>query len=139
MPLTANIHLTRVHITLAGNSPTGVRAGSAGSIGGGGSRSTSRVREGEFRAYANGTVRLVTGNTTQRTHTFALRALTPTDLDTLHDLAGKTCLFRDSYGARFYGSFLVVDEVTIPLSGTTGAPLTDVGLQITQVTYTEGA
>jgi hypothetical protein len=138
MPLTANIHLTRVHITLAGNSATGVRAGSSGSIGGGGSRLDTRARAGEFRAYANGAVRLVTGTTRQRTHTFALRALPPADLATIHDLAGRTCLFRDSYGARFYCSFLVTDEVTIPLTGTATGPLTDVGIQITEVTYTEG-
>lgn len=139
MPLTVTCHLTKVIISLAGNSPISVVAGSSGSIGGGGSKTDSREVEGEFRTYANGVTRLLTGTGTSRTHTLALRALTPTQLATLHSLAGKTCLFRDTYGRRFYGAFLVSDETTIPLSGLTAATMaTDVGLAITEVTYTEG-
>lgn len=139
---TATLTLTRVCVTLAGNQPlgtTGVRGGSAGSIGGGGNRVESRESEGEFRQYANGTTRLVTGSGFTRSQNFALRALTKADVKTLRSMAGKTCLFRDTYGTKFYGSFLVLDEVTIPFSGTGGSgTLADVALQVTEVSYTEG-
>lgn len=140
MTLQATCHLNRVHITLAGNTNTGVTAGSAGSIGGGGSRADARSINGEFRTYANGTVRLLTGNAASHTHTLALRALTPTQLTVLQSLVGKTCLFRDSYGQRFYGAFIATDMSTIPLSGSNTAStyLTDVGLTVTEVTYVEG-
>lgn len=139
MTLQTSVHLTRVHITKAGNTNIGVVAGSAGSVGGGGSRADTRSLNGEFRTYANGIVRLLTGTAKSHTHSLALRALNPTDLATLQSLIGVTCLFRDTYGQRFYGSFLSTDMVTIPLSGATAAAvLTDVGLTITEVTYTEG-
>ena len=139
MPLTTTCHLTRVIISLAGNSPTSVVSGSAGSIGGGGGKSDSRETEGEFRQYANGVTRLLTGTGTSRVHTLALRALTAAQLDVLHSLVGKTCLFRDTYGRRFYGSFLVTDEVAIPLSGSLSSTMQwDVALAITEVNYTEG-
>lgn len=140
MTLQAQVHLNRVHITEAGNTNIGVVAGSAGSIGGGGSRTDSRSLNGEFRSYANGVTRLLTGNAKSHTHTLALRALPPADVATLISLIGVTCLFRDSYGQRFYGSFLATDMVTIPLSGqnTATTVLTDVGLTVTEVSYTEG-
>ena len=140
MPLQATCHLNRVHITLAGNTNIGVTAGSSGSIGGGGSRQDNRSANGEFRRYANGVTRLLTGTSNSHTHSLALRALTQSQVQTLLSLIGKTCLFRDSYGARFYGAFLAADMTTIPLSGsnTASTNLTDVGLTITEVTYTEG-
>lgn len=140
MALTTSIHLSKVIISLAGNSPTNVIAGSSGSIGGGGAKTDSRSLEGEFRTYANGVVRLLTGTGTSHVLTFALRALPPADLTALHSFVGKVCLFRDTAGRRFYGSFLVTDETTIPLSGagTSTTVLTDVGLAITEVNYTEG-
>jgi hypothetical protein len=139
MPLTGSCHLTRVHITKAGNTNIGVTAGSSGSIGGGGARTDSQTLNGEFRSYANGVTRLLTGTGKGHDHTLALRALSRADLDTLVSLIGVTCLFRDTYGRRFYGSFLATDMVTIPLSGTTANNvLTDVALTITEVTYEEG-
>lgn len=140
MTLQTSVHLNRVHITLAGNTNTGVTAGSSGSIGGGGSRADSRSVNGEFRSYANGIVRLLTGTARTHTHSLALRALTQSQVQALNGLIGKTCLFRDSYGNRFYGSFLATDMAIIPLSGanTASTILADVGLTVTEVTYTEG-
>lgn len=139
MTLQASIHLSRVCLGLAGNSPTVIVSGSAGSVGGGGQRNHEREIEGEFRQYAQGTTRLLTGTGKTRTEQLTLRALTPTQMTNLRSMAGQTCLFRDTYGRRFYGAFLITDETSIPLSGATSASvITDVSLSITAVTYTEG-
>jgi hypothetical protein len=116
-----------------------VQGGTAGSIGGGGQRIDSTVQEGAFRQYANGNVRLILGTAKTRTNTFALRALTPSQVQTVLGLCGLTVCFRDTYGRKVYGSFLQTDVTDIPLSGdnATNTLLTDIAIQITQVTYSE--
>lgn len=110
--------------------------GTSGSIGGGGSRNENRTKSGEFRQYANGVTRLIAGTAMSRTHSLAARALTPDQVDDLHSLVGKVCLFRDTYGRSMYCSFLVVDEVNLPGSGDGFAPYyTDVALALTEVAY----
>lgn len=140
MPLTASCHMNRIHISLAGNSPTQVAAGSAGSLGGGGSRTDTMQIDGEFRSYANGSTRLLIGTNKTHTQNVALINVTADQVVVLNTLAGVTCLFRDTYGARFYGSFLVVDRFARPLSGlvSDNTQKFDLAITIQEVTYTEG-
>ena len=140
MALTATLHLKRAFIAPVASPSTYVSAGTSGSIGGGGQRSEVNTREGEFRGYANGVTRLIIGSSTSREINVAFRALTPTQVALLKSMVGKTCLFRDTYGRRMYGSFLVTTETNIPMSGVANSTLlTDVGINFTEVTYVEGS
>jgi hypothetical protein len=148
MTLSATLHLKRAFIepVTSGNyrdvslDPAQyVTAGTSGSIGGGGQRSQVGVQEGEFRTYANNVTRLIVGAASNKQLTFTLRALTPAQLSLLKTMVGKTCLFRDTYGRRMFGSFLVTTETDIPMSGTANSTLlTDVGIAFQEVTFTEG-
>jgi hypothetical protein len=141
--LTGTLFLTRAILTEVTENPndakTNVVAGTAGGVGGGGSKVDSITQDGAFRQYGNGNVRLILGSAVTRTQTFALRALTPSQVDAVESLVGQTVCYRDTYGRRVFGAYLSVAITDIPFSGTpqAGTLLTDVGLTIQSVTYTE--
>lgn len=138
--LTGTLHLTAAHLAQVNQPSTDVASGTAGSVGGGGSRNDDRQLSGEFRNYANGVTRLILGSATSRTQTFALRALTPYQVQVVDSLMGKTCVFRDTYGRKVFGSFIETSKTDIPLSDTpghAGSLLTDVAITFVSITYDE--
>jgi hypothetical protein len=138
MALTTTLRMTRAHLHPVSNPSQGVICGTSGSIGGGGTRSDDIQTSGEFRSYANGVTRLVTGSTVTRSLPFTLRALSPAQVAKVYAMVGKTCLFRDTYGRKVYGSFLVTSLTDIPLSGDKdGTMVSDVAITFQQVNYTE--
>lgn len=138
MSLTASVNLDRAFINLATFPLNHISFGTAGSIGGGGQRSDQIQQEGSFRYYANGVTRLIRGTTQIRGASFVARALTPSDLEQLISWVGQTVLFRDTYGRRFWGSYLVTSVTDIPLSRQPGAShLSDVALTIQTLTWDE--
>jgi hypothetical protein len=139
MPLTATVRMTRAHLAPVSNMSTGgIICGTSGSIGGGGSRSDTFEQSGDFRTYANGVTRLVTGTATSRSQSLVLRALPQTDVVKVQAMVGKTCLFRDTYGRKVYGSFLVTSITDTPLTGDAdGTLITDIAITFQSVTYTE--
>lgn len=139
MTLHASVSLSQVFICLASN-PGGfsLSCGSSGSAGGGGQRSDTFTQEGAFRSYANGVTRLILGSASTRVIAVTLRALTPGQVNALEAMVGQTCLFRDSYGRRIFGSFIITTATDIPLSGRAQIDLqTDVTIAFQQVTYSE--
>lgn len=133
-----SITLDRVFISAVSALDAPVIAGSAGSTGGGGSRTDEVTLEGSFRNYANFVTRLITGTAQTQIESLAVRSLLPTQLKLLKSMIGQTCLFRDSYGRRIYGSFLDVVITDIPRSGVANDTLqTDVALVFQAVTYDE--
>lgn len=117
--------------------PRYVVAGSAGSVSQGGSammgKTDSLSQDGTFRNYANGNTRLILGTATTRVQQLALRALSPSQVQTVEALVGHTVVYRDTYGRRVFGAFLAPQFMTIPMSG----GLCDVTLTIQSVTYDE--
>lgn len=130
--LSATVTLSRA-ILMTADGATSVTAGTSGMVGGGGQRVDTFTKDGSFRNYASGVTRLTLGSTSTRVESFTLRALTPTDQANLGKMIGKTCLWRDSYGRRIFGSFMVTATTDIPLSG----GLADVTIAFQSVTYTE--
>lgn len=113
--------------------PRFVVAGSAGAVGGGSGKVDSIEQIGGFRQYGNGNTRLILGSGQTRTQTFALRALTPDQVQTVKDLMGRTVCLRDTYGRRIFGAYLAPSISNIPGSG----GLADVGLVFQTTTYDE--
>lgn len=139
MALQGNVKLTRCFLSLASDPSVYISCGTAGAIGGGSSKTEQVTMTGEFRQYANNVVRLYTSPNTIATDTLALRALTPGQVKLLRTMVGRTCLFRDTYGRRWWCSFLAPQLSDIPLTGDANRGLlTDVGIELTQITYTEG-
>lgn len=139
MTLSATLHLKRVFLAPVDNFAGYVTCGSSGSIGGGGQRTSQVDVEGSFRTYANGNTRVILGSAVAKTHTVTLRALTAAQVIAVQAMVGKTCLFRDTYGRRKYGSFLVTTQVDMPLSGVANSTLiSDIGITFQEVSYTEG-
>lgn len=132
MPLTTSIHLSLAFLHPVANPAAGISCGTAGSVGGGGSRSDNFEKTGDFRTYANGVVRVITGTSVMRSISVALRALTPDQVDAVMAMVGQTCCFRDTYGRVVFGSFLITTLTDIPLSN-----LADVGITLTEVTYSQ--
>lgn len=132
-PLEATLRLTRAHVALADDPTVSVKSGTSG-------RNDQYAREGAFRSYANGVTRLILGSGNRRVQSLTMRALTPTQVATLNSMLGRTCIFRDTYGRKVYGSFLDLTAKDIPLSGRPGTNtlLTDVTLSFVSTTYTEG-
>lgn len=133
MTLAATVHLTRAFLAPVTNYTQGVSCGTSGSIGGGGSRSDNFQVSGTFRSYANGVTRVITGSATARVQSLTLRSLTPAQVDLVMAMVGKTCLFRDTYGRRIFGAFLVTSLMDLPLSN----GLADIQISIQSVNYTE--
>lgn len=138
MTLQATLQLDRAFLNLVADPSVYVSCGTAGGLGGGGQRTDTLTVGGSFRTYANNVTRLILGKTSTRVHIFALRALTPAQLATLKSMVGQTVLFRDTYGRREYGSFLIITSWDIPLSGKANDDLkTDVAITFQSVTYDE--
>lgn len=139
MSLIASVSLNRSFIALASNPANFVVCGTAGSIGGGGQKQDVITQEGDFRNYANFVTRLILGAAKTRVFSFTLRALTPAQIALIESWVGQTCLFRDTYGRRMFGSYIVVTETDIPLSGKAHSTLqTDVQIDFQAVNYIEG-
>lgn len=138
MTLQATLQLDRAFLNLVADPSVYVSCGTSGAIGGGGQRQDIFARGGSFRTYANNVTRLILGATSNRVNTFALRALTPAQLAILNQMVGQTVLFRDTYGRRIYGSFLITTATDIPHSGKAHDDLkTDVGITFVELTYDE--
>jgi hypothetical protein len=141
--LGGTLKLQRAVVSLAGQDLTQpgayVTAGTAGGVGGGGSRSDSGSVSGDFRRYANGTTRLILGTAATRTQTLALRALNPSQVDAVLRMQGQIVCFRDTYGRKVFGAFLATQSTDIVLSGrkSAGTLLTDIALSIESVTWDE--
>lgn len=114
-------------------------AGTAGGVGGGGAKVDQIQQSGGFRQYGNGNIRLILGSAQGRNQTLALRALTPSQVEAITGLLGRTIVYRDPYGRRIFGAFLELSVNTIPFSGTPedGTLLADIGLTIQSVTFNE--
>jgi len=133
-----SVTLDRVFISAVSALDAPVIAGSSGGTGGGGARTDEIQLEGSFRSYANFVTRLITGTAQTQIESLAVRALTWTQVQALKSMIGQTCLFRDSYGRRVYGSFLDLVITDIPLSGVAYDTLkTDAALVFQAVTYDE--
>lgn len=139
MSLVASVTLNRSFLALASDPSNFIVCGTAGSIGGGGSKQDVITQEGAFRNYANFVTRLILGSAKTRVFSFALRALTPAQVTQVESWVGQTCIFRDTYGRRMFGSYVVVTETDIPLSGKAHSTLlTDVQIDFQAVNYIEG-
>jgi hypothetical protein len=126
------VYLERSILQLADDPTVAVVCGTSG-------RSDNFEQEGTFRSYANGATRLILGTATQRVLPITLRALSPTQVQTVRSMIGRTCLFRDTYGRRVWGSFLATATTDIPLSGFANDDLmTDVALNLQMIEHTEG-
>lgn len=117
----------------------GTSAAVGQSSGGGMGKIDDTKLNGSFRSYGNGNTRLILGSGSTRTQTFAFRALSPAQVDVCRKLIGKIVCYRDTYGKRIIGAFIELQTSDIPLSGRPedNTLLTDVGLVIQQVSYTE--
>ncbi len=138
MPISGTVVLQLAVLSLASDPTQYVSCGTSGGIGGGGQRSHVTTQEGTFRAYANSNVRLILGTVVTEVLQFTLRALTPAQVTLVKSWIGKTVLFRDTYGRKKYGSYVVTTETDIPLSGNASVDLlTDIGLTFQEISYTE--
>lgn len=117
--------------------PRYIVAGTAGSVSSGGSammgKADNYTVDGAFRSYGNGVTRLILGSSNTRQQTFALRLLTPAQLETLKALTGHTVVYCDTYGRRVIGAFLGTSAITMPFSGN----LTDVNITLQSLSYDE--
>lgn len=140
MALTAQLTLDRAFINLASDPSQYVVCGTAGAVGGGGTRTDTVTQEGSFRQYANYNTRLIQGTARSRILApLVLRACTPAQVAQILAFIGKTILFRDTYGRRIWGSYLSPAITDIPRSGQAGSTLlSDVAITIQEITYDEG-
>lgn len=131
--------LDRAYVGLAADPGDVVQCGTSGSIGGGGQRTDTTTLGGMFRTYTNGRTRLILDSTRFRIETVVLRALTPAATKKItEDYIGKTIVFRDTYGRKLYGAYIVTAATDIVLSGTAGeSVLTDVSVSMQTVDYSE--
>lgn len=132
MSFDVTLDMPRAVLQLASDPTVAVVCGTGG-------RGDNFEKEGSFRQYANGSTRLIVGTATTRTLPITLRALSPAQVLLVQSMIGKTCLFRDTYGRRVWGSFLSTSTTDIPLSGVANTDLmTDISITFQPVSYTEG-
>lgn len=95
-----------------------VVSGTAGSVGGGGQRLTTRSRNGGIRTYGNGRVRNVIGPNTVSSYDLALIRCTLAELNQCEYWVnnGVMLLFRDTYGQRDYGTVYSLSEYAEPMT-----------------------
>lgn len=93
-------------------------SGTAGSVGGGGQRLTTKTRSGGPRSYGNGRIRNVIGSNTLSSYALALMRCTVAELTQLETWlnTGTLLLFRDTYGQRDYGTIFSVSEYAEPMT-----------------------
>lgn len=141
--LGGTLKLQRAVLSLAGQDltqpDTYIIVGTSGGMGGGGSRADDGSVAGDFRQYANGSTRMILGTVLTRTQSLALRALSPSQVDTVLLMRGQVLCFRDTYGRKVFGGYLSTTVTDIPFSGrkSTGEMMSDVGLVIQSVTWDE--
>lgn len=123
--LEGTLTLNRAHLALVGQPDTDITFGTSG-------RSDANTYTGSFRAYANGSTRLILGTANTRVESLTM-VITLAQKEQLDAMLGKTCVFRDTYGRKLFVSFLATTDVDIPLSG--GLKNVTVALQV--VTYSE--
>lgn len=145
--LAGTLTLTRAVVSEVVSNPNTVprfvvsgTSASVQSSGGGSAKVESLQQSGEFRQYGNGNTRLILGSAYGRTYPFALIALSPAQVATLTALLGHTVCYRDPYGRKMFGAFLDMQISNVPHSGKPedGSLLTNVGITLQQVSYTEG-
>lgn len=90
---------------------------------------------GQIRRYAGGVYRTITAQGTETSVSFPALAMNRADLDALRSWAGKTVLYRDPLGRKFFGTFLApkVSERPIGQTGVVWA----LQLDITRLSFTE--
>lgn len=139
MTLACTLTFDRAFINLASDPSQFVVVGTAGSVGGGGSRTDTVTQEGSFRTYANYNTRLIQGSNNSRILSpLVLRACTPDQITTILAFTGKTVFFRDTYGRKLWGSYLVTAVTDIPRSGRANTTLlSDVAITFQETTYSE--
>lgn len=101
-----------------------VISGTAGEVGGGGQRLTSKTQDGAMRSYGTGRQRSVSGPATVNTYTLAFIRCSVAEMDQLEAwlVAGTVVLFRDTYGQRAFGTIFNVSEYFEPMTVATNAP-----------------
>lgn len=100
-----------------------VTAGTAGSVGGGGQRLTTKTRSGGVRTYGTGRVRNIIGANTVSSYALVFMRCTVAQVAQLEAWinAGTVLLFRDTYGQRDYGTIYGLSEFAEPLTVATAA------------------
>lgn len=135
--LQGSIHLNRAVLTEVTEDPNvlplSVVAGTAGSASGGSGKVDQTSQSGSVRQYGSGRSRVILGSAVTRTQTFALMAITQSDVDTLRSLLGHKVCYRDHYGRKVFGAFLDMADSNIPFSG----GLHNVGIVIQSATHDE--
>jgi hypothetical protein len=129
------VAMSRCFLSDPTNPALAVICGSSGSLGSLGQRTDTETLDGEFRQYAGGRIRLITGQVTNRSVAIVLRALTPQQAAQARRWRGTLLLLRDSYGLRMFGSYLSTQRLNIPR--TSRGNLIDLAITFTAVTYSD--
>lgn len=129
---TASIILDRAWLMDPTDPTNPIVAGSTGSVGGG-SRTNTLHRDGDFRTYV-GRTRMIVRPTTTGSYQIALRNLTKDQADLLQSWKGRVLLLRDVYGRRVWGGFL--DTARLEYLNTSGG-LCDVSFTFMEITFSD--
>lgn len=114
-------------------------SGTSGGSGGNSPKTEQITQAGSLRMYGNGNVRAILGSGQTRQQTLSLRAISPSQLETVKALIGHTICYRDTYGRKIFGVFLDLSVQAIPYSGSAldDSLLYDAGLVIQSVAFDE--
>lgn len=139
MTISGTVIFERAFISLASNPSQFFSCGTSGTVGGGGARTDTTTQDGSFRNYANYNTRLILGTSRNEVLVLVLRALTPAQVALAQSFIGQMVLFRDTYGRKLWGSYIMMANTDIPLSGTANVDLaTDVSITFQVLTFAEG-
>lgn len=97
-------------------------------------RTSGSQAEGQVARFAGGRFRAITTQGTRRTVDFTLRDVSSANLAKLESWIGQTVVLRDTHGRRWFGVYFglaVADRIT--------PGLYEVGMQLTEVSFNEGA
>lgn len=97
-------------------------------------RSRNYKQDGAVQAFAGGRFRSISVEGLLGTQTFTMRDVTDADIETLKSWIGETVLVRDNRGRRMFGTYYEVGY-----SDRMSPGLYDVALNVTEVSYQEGA
>lgn len=97
-------------------------------------RSRAYKTDGAVAAFAGGRYRSIALEGVAGQQTFMLRDVSTADIETLKSWIGETVLVRDNRGRRMFGTYYEVGYSDRMLDG-----YYDVTLNVTEVTYNEGA
>ncbi len=123
----AAVSLSPAIIALADDPTQAVASFTAG-------RSRALEVPGSVRRMANGRLRTVRRAGSARQVGVTLVSVTPAQVRTLESWAGRTVLYRDSWGVKVYGAFFTVGVVDF-----TDRTRHDVTLTLSEVSYSEVA